>query len=110
MFVPGRAVWYVGLVASLVTGPAFGTPFNVVVNTSSLTAGTEAVIAFDLNNADSTASSQVTISSFGSDGTLLVCPLPDTCLPPNVSPDIQPLGADVTGTLPGVVTMRDTDV
>jgi hypothetical protein len=86
------------------------TPFLVFIDTSGLAAGSEAVIAFDLLNSDSTVSHSVQITSFDSDGSLLVCPAPDTCAPPNASPDVQPVGADVSGTLPGTVTIRDTDV
>jgi len=73
---------------------AQSTPFLVTIETSSV-AGNEAVMFFDLNNTG-VMSAEVQISGFATDGTLLAG-----------TDGVDPSGADVTGTLPGDVSISN---
>lgn len=101
-----------GFFAALLNiGSAQGALFHVEVNTFGAPV-TEAVMAFDLSN-DPTTSHQVAITNFYTNGTLLVCPIPDACTFPvfvTSSPQYDPSGADITGELPLTVTIYDTPI
>ena len=58
--------------------------------------GADAVMFFDLTNGDATVAHSVTISAFLSDGTLAD------------PPSLEPADADITGTLPGSVSISDS--
>jgi hypothetical protein len=78
----------------LLAGAAQGTPFLVTIDTSSVV-GSEATMFFDLNHTGVT-SAQVQISGFATDGSLV-----------GGTDGVDPAGADVTGTLPGDVSISN---
>ena len=85
------------LTLSLLSGSASTTfavsIFDVAINTTALS-GTAAHLAFDLIDGDFVANNTATISNFTTDGTLGTA---------------TTVGGPVTGTLPGIVTIGDSD-
>jgi len=106
------------IAALLIVAPAEGALFHVEVDTSaSGIQGTEALLAFDLNNNDP-ANHYVTISNFGGDGALLVCApsglctYPPTAVPPCIdplttSPETCPSDTVIDGALSSTLTIKD---
>jgi hypothetical protein len=93
---PCRIVLALGAILCVVSGGgqprrAFALPVNVVIDTSALTT-TSALLVFDLFDGDGANNNNVTIQNFVTDGSL----------------GSATTTGDVSGTLPGVVTIRDT--
>ena len=98
-----KALSSLGIVAGLAVGQIHAAVFHFNVNTSSLEGGTEAIMAFDLTNGDVGVAHAVTIRGFTTNGTLLTSPA-------EAGRRIEPLDADITGTLPNEVRMVESNV